>query len=455
MCEALLLAEQNTVTKRRIPALTDLRAKHLRHAQHRCVNPPDVPWEDALQATERTPSTLESVPPERLPSTDSLPGEGAPLDCAPGSPFVVGRPLRANEPIFGRDDAFRFISGQLAKFSSVNVVGERRMGKTSLLNHLVGRPDAHLVPQPSQPPLVLARLDLQAGASNQERFYGIALRELLAHLPRSSNAEVQGFHGRRERLHARPEASYDELERVLRRLRDVRGVCVRPVLVVDELERLLDPTAREGFPFPGFFDGARALITADLLAMVVFSRRPLADYFRDPALPGSLTSTFPSYFTPITLSSLDDAAADALLLQPSDRTLTLKEISEARRWAGGHPCHLQAAGQACYEAREPGRGDRWARRRFAELKRQSCMAGDTAGAGGTRRPRSLWRPLRWVFWDLPVGVGRVAQHLGARFDDMAAWLIGAVLILLLVLVALGVANWEGIWQVIRKGWGLE
>ncbi len=101
------------------------------------------------------------------------------------------------------------------------------MGKTSLLNHLVGRPDEYLLPQPGQPPLVLACLDLQAGVTNKERFYGRALRELLDHLSAGQKAQAGIFQDWRERLHARPEASYDELEEVLRRLRDPRDICVR------------------------------------------------------------------------------------------------------------------------------------------------------------------------------------------------------------------------------------
>ena len=94
------------------------------------------------------------------------------------------------------------------------------------------------------------------------------------------------------------------------------GSCVRPVIVLDEFERLLEV---KGFPFPDFYNGLRALITEGRLAMVVASRRPLIDYFTDPSRSGSMTSTFPSYFVPYELELLDEAAADALLLQPSDR----------------------------------------------------------------------------------------------------------------------------------------
>ena len=326
---------------------------------------------DDLPAKKGHHAGKEGLRPEGTPVP--LPGERAPLQRAGGSPFVVGRPLRATEPIFGREEVFRFLAGQLATFSSANIVAERRMGKTSLLNHLVGRQKELLIPQPDQPPLILACLDLQSSVTNDTRFYGTALRGILDRLPAGRSAEARDFREQRERLHVHPEVSYDELFGALKRLRDARGVCVRPVLIVDEFERLLAPDARERFPFPAFFDGLRALITGELLSMIVASRCPLVDYFHSPQHPDSLTSSFPTYLTPFTLPLLDNAAADQLLLQESDHPLTIGEAAQAKAWAGGHPCHLQAAGKAWYEAKSGGYAPQRARQRFEELKGHSCM----------------------------------------------------------------------------------
>ena len=171
--------------------------------------------------------------------------------------------MRADEPIFGREDAFHFIAQQLVQFSSINIVGERRMGKSSLINHLSGNQDKPISVPADRPPLVLAHVDLQAQVVNEARFYGTALRELLDHLPASRSTEARSLQELRERLHVRPEATYDEFDNTLKQLRDERGVCVRPVVVVDEFEQLLEPALRSGFPFPQFYNGLRALITAE------------------------------------------------------------------------------------------------------------------------------------------------------------------------------------------------
>ena len=149
----------------------------------------------------------------------------------------------------------------------------------------------------------------------------------------------------------------------------------RPVIVIDEFEYLIEPSAKEGFPYPSFFNGLRSIIgdKDGLLAMIVASRRPLAEYFSDPARPGSLTSTFPTYFQPFTLGPLDDAAAGELLLQKSEHTLNNREVEEAKQWARGHACHLQVAGAALYQAKANGRPSEWTYNRREELKGQSCM----------------------------------------------------------------------------------
>ena len=387
---------------------------------------------------------------------------------ATGSPFIVGRPLRADEPIFGRDEVFRFVGQQLARFSSVNIVGERRMGKSSLLNHLLGHPEKYLSRSPDEPPLLLARVDMQAGVSDPRQFYRLALVEWLKGIARGRagrcapsrscrrvfataasrtrtrrsaapwallcdpddiapveeelryslaelrqwaeerlsiedlkvlcfdlGIEYENLQGETKSLKIVSLLTFAErkggLPDLIARFRQDRsgttselpgvtqpapvtspGSCVRPVIVLDEFERLLEV---KGFPFPDFYNGLRALITEGRLAMLVASRRPLIDYFTDPSRPGSMTSTFPSYFVPYDLESLDDAAADALLLQPSDQPLTLTEVAAAKRWTGGHPCHLQCAGAVLYDARVAGKPIAWADKRFAEISRQACSVG--------------------------------------------------------------------------------
>ncbi len=307
----------------------------------------------------------------------------SPLDAAPvverpraGAPFVVGKPLAPSDPIFGRAEALRLIGSALVSNSPVNVVAERRMGKTSLLRHVLVN-YARYLPQQPAPPVQLVWIDLQA-VPDAPRFYYRAARALLE---RRAEPAWADWHAR---LTRQPTLEYEELEQLLRTLAPV----ARPVLLVDEFECLLEPQAAHGFPFPHFFNGLRALMTADLLSMVVASRLALPEL--EAAHPSRQSSTFASYFQTYRLPLLDTAAADALLTQPSPHPLTPQQVAEARAWASGHPCLLQAAGAAAYAAHAEQRSADWVRARREQLKADNCRAG-----AALAQPPPWWLRHRW------------------------------------------------------------
>lgn len=360
------------------------------------------------------------------------------------TPFVVGRPLRADEPIFGRDETFALVHEALEKFSSVNLVGERRMGKTSFLNHLLDNPARR--PPTGSPPLLLARLDLQDDSiSDARRFYGQALRALLA--------QTAGWDGLRQRLAQQAEAEADEFYAWLAECQ-AQGAG-RPVLIVDEFERLLEPDLRGGFPLPQFYDGLRAAITAQRLALLVASRLPLAEHFQ--RLPAGLTSTFPNYLPPQFLRELQAADADRLLLQGNAAGIGIAEAQAAKHWATGHPCRLQCAGQAWLEAKRFHHDADWARQRYRELSGQACLAHNPKLPWGLRLKRAwawLCRGPRWLCVDLPCGIGRGVRWFGEKVDQAVAWLVGIGLIFGLLGWARGWFSLEQAKQCLEwiKGW---
>ncbi|NOK58526.1 MAG: hypothetical protein GFH27_549279n332 [Chloroflexi bacterium AL-W] len=402
------------------------------------------------------PTSQNDSHPQPQPQIDNTPppDPAVPLAAHQDSPFVVGRPLRPDEPIFGREDTFRFIADWLARFSPVNLAGERRMGKTSVLNHLLAHQDKYLIAQSGQPPLVLARIDLQRNITNSNRFYGVALRELLANLPPSRSKEAQQLSQLHTRLDTQPEATYDEFDRTLRQLRDQRGICVRPVLIIDEFEKLLSDETGRDFPYPHFFDGLRALMTADLIALVVASRRLLNEYFMDPKRPQSLTSTFPTYFQLHTLPLLDDTATDALLTQPGKYPLSITEVAEARRWASGHPCHLQVAGQAYYEAKAGGKGLPQMYRRRKDMKNSNCNTGHAQQQGWLKRVIQTLTQGGGFISVIIQYIGELAKHLGEIIDNTATKIIGAVLIIMIILLLSGVVTVYDVWNWLQSQIGI-
>jgi hypothetical protein len=383
------------------------------------------------------------------PSTDTQPtNQNRSITVPKGSPFSPGIPLEAHQPIFGREDAFRFISSELMRSKSVNLIGERRMGKTSLLKHLLGNQDKYLQPHTQQPPLALIHVDLQDNISKAEQFYGKALRGLLDALP--AQIGRQALESWRARLRERPEATAIEFENVLRSLKENESGCVRPVFLIDEFERVFEPHLRTGFQFPDFYDGLRAQITANRVAMVLFTREKLINYFTQQ----SLTSTFPSYFQPFTLRELEKEAADHLLLrQPSDHPLTTEHARQARSWAGLHPCRLQCAGAAWYQANSEGKPAQWAKKRYQEIVEQLGFVNprhlSVKSAKGLMH--RLKKPRFWFPLSAAIGLGTLAWfHKMHWLKSVISWCndnaLAASLLFLGLLIILGLVNGT---QVIR------
>ncbi len=359
------------------------------------------------------------------------------------SPFSPGVPIEAHQPIFGREEVFRFIAAELLRFKSVNLIGERRIGKTSLLNHLLGNQDQHFQPSIHQLPLILVRLDLQDNISKAEQFYGKALRGLLEALPAQSVLQNKSLQSWLEPLQSLPEVTATEFENALKGLKDVGA---RPVLLIDEFERVFENHLKARFPFPDFFDGLRAQISASRIAMVLFTRQSLVRYFTQH----SLTSTFPNYFLPLKITELDKEAADELLLrQPSDHPLTTEQARQARSWAGFHPCRLQCAGAAWYQANSEGKSAQWAKERYKEIVEPLGLINPsylpvTSAKGLSyrlRQPR-YWFPLSTV-----IGLGTLAWfHKIHWLTATLTWCkdnpLPAALAVLVVLIIVGKVNGE-------------
>lgn len=315
-----------------------------------------------------------------------------------GSPFVPGQPLAAQQRLFGRDEILQLSAGQVRslQFGSVNLVGERRIGKTSVLNHLFGHRTRLFPAVDGQPPFVVVAWNMQDGVTSAERFYGRALVEVLAQLD-VPDPQLQTL---QRRLRAEPHATGDEFRRVLEFLKEKQ--LARPVLLVDEFEQVFEPHLKAAFPFPDFFNGLRAHIEAHRLALLLFTRTNLRSYFERQ----SLTSSFPSYFTTLPLGELAQEDAESLLLQPSDRRLTSAEMQDALNWAGLHPGRLQCAGQAWYEAKWLGKSGRWARQRYDEIAPGHTFVNPAHHSPWSRA--GLWhrlcQPLTWLLLGFAGGI---------------------------------------------------
>ncbi|MCI5197282.1 MAG: hypothetical protein D3919_13865 [Candidatus Electrothrix sp. AW5] len=274
---------------------------------------------------------------------------------------------------------------------SVNVIGERRIGKSSLLYHFLQTWEQR-VDSPNR--FVVVYLDLQDETPSDEAAFYQALGRALARSPLP--------------------ASYKEFRTVLDTL---FAQNLLPVFCLDEFEVLLKNN--EQFT-DSFFDQLRGCMNASQLMFILSSRQPLDVY----AGKQNLTSDFFNLGQVVELGEFSEEEVEELLHLPLPGRENFPALSPgdqklARQWGNRHPYLLQLAATALVEARQFRKNTAWAKKRFAKEKRRI-------------RPVSVWkRPL-----SLQGIVRRYRHGLTEAAEDAIKWKTIILPLALLLLVGM-------------------
>jgi len=332
------------------------------------------------------------------------------------NPFFYGGMIREARYFVGRkaelDAVFAALQHLPRQAQHVNIVGPRRVGKSSLLWRV-----KQLLP--ARIPARGLYLSGQ-GLKDPDHFYLLLTREL--QVPAQAPLPIT----------------------VEQTLKDAYRQGRIVVLLLDELGALLD----HGFP-RDFFDGLRAWMDASLLAVVVATKAPVADLVRERGL----SSPFFNLFThPVELGPLPADEAEELLerARTCDRPFTAAELAWMKRWArwrnGYHPAKLQLAGYHLYEAKAHGPVD------LKALERRVHAAWAQVHP---RRP--LRRRLTRAFWNLTEALGRFGHETLLRKEKGATSqstlrLTGALMLAALILLAAAVLGGYVPWSALLARW---
>jgi uncharacterized protein len=244
------------------------------------------------------------------------------------NPFSPGVP---SDPkgFVGRDVLIRRLEAAIfntRRQALVSVVGQRRIGKTSLLRKLEAKWN-------EEGQALCLFFDCQAFASRSAEDW---LREIILTLSRESARDQQDqFPGLWDELAWRVAASEKRI-----------------ILMLDEFDALAGSHVR-GFD-AAFFQRLRVLLVstevADKLTLIVATRESLADYSWAPQVVGSPFINITGKFVTVEFLAPRDAKA---LLARCGGLLTNDEYEVLLRLAGPHPYFLQIAGsEAWYLKRE-------------------------------------------------------------------------------------------------------
>ncbi|HYU73316.1 MAG TPA: AAA-like domain-containing protein [Ktedonobacteraceae bacterium] len=264
----------------------------------------------------------------RFPSTAAR----APIGTI-GNPFTYGNPISDPQRFFGRRHEVQQVFSRLrnAEFESSSIVGERRIGKTSLLKYL-----AHPIVRQHYGldvnKYLFVYVDLQIVDRNTTpmRLWQRLLRQISSCC---SDDQIKQMLGE---VYQRQEIDNFALEDVFDSV-DAKGQYV--VLLLDEFEHV---TENANFN-ADFFDLLRALVIGHHLALILSSRRKLYEMCHSQAIS---SSPFFNIFAHINLRLFTENEARDLITRSLIGTgtkFTDTEIETIFRLAGYHPYFLQVA----------------------------------------------------------------------------------------------------------------
>jgi hypothetical protein len=256
------------------------------------------------------------------------------------NPFTYGNPISDPLRFFGRTREVEQIFGRLrnAEFESSSLVGDRRIGKTSLLNHLAD-PGVRAVHGLTAARYTFVYTDLQMvdEAMGREQLWRRLLRSLGQEMPGDDPVRA----ALDDLLRAGRLDTFD-LDEFFQKLDD-NGRYV--VFLLDEFDRV---TANSRFG-PDFYFGFRALAIHHNVALVTSSRLELVELCHSEAIR---SSPFFNIFANISLRMFSAGDFDDMItksLAGTDVRFSETELEQVLDLAGLHPYFLQAACWVLYD----------------------------------------------------------------------------------------------------------
>lgn len=256
------------------------------------------------------------------------------------NPFTYGNPISDPARFFGREREIEQVFSRLrnAEFESSSLVGERRVGKTSLLN-AIAHPDIrhqHGL-DPAQYIFVYVDLEMVDKDATPLKLWQRMLRQMAR---ACQDAEVKQAIEEISKENAIDTFALADLFDSIEEKKQY------VVFLLDEFENV---TTNQNFG-PDFFYGLRSLAIQHNLALITASRRELIELCHSDAIR---SSPFFNIFANINVGLLNADETRLLIarsMEGTGITFSEDEVNLICRLAGYHPYFLQAACYFLFEA---------------------------------------------------------------------------------------------------------
>jgi len=259
------------------------------------------------------------------------------------NPFTFGNPIKDPARFYGRTAEIRQIVNRLlsSAHESTSIIGERRIGKTSLLNHLANPQVAAGLGLTSDK-FCPVYVDFQGLTDiTPQRFWQRVLKKM------SRSICDESLKPSIEKLSDQSDFDLFDLEDVFETSMD-KGLTI--ILLMDEFEYVTQNPNFKG----DFFGGLRALAIHHGVALVPATRRELVDLCHSDEIKGS---PFFNIFANIVLRPFSRVEVDELLdgyTRENEFALMPQEKDFIWELGGGYPFLVQMAGYYLLEGRAQG-----------------------------------------------------------------------------------------------------
>jgi uncharacterized protein len=331
-------------------------------------------------------------------------------------PFIADKMLTESQFFVGRQAEIKLVMGLMtnAQTTSVNIVGDRRIGKSSLLYRICQDYENLVVSYNRQPTeFIVIYLSLaDARCKGVDKFYQAIADRLLARSSVRADPDLADL----LRFQPLDGTAFN------RAMESWKSKGILPVICLDDFEILLDNVQLFN---DSFYDNLRFLIDSKLLMLVIASRSKIEDYRRQY----QLTSSFFNLTQQLELKVFSDIeASDLVRLPHGNPALSDPRQKIALAWGDKHPYLLQSAGKYLWEAQQQGHSESWAEEQFKrELKNV---------------------PISKNIFKQGIGVvdelGKFAKKIGGGVSGMGDRVTGFMIIIIPILLIAGVMPWSDV-----------
>ena len=259
------------------------------------------------------------------------------------NPFTFGNPIKDPARFYGRTADIRQIVNRLlsSAHESTSIIGERRIGKTSLLYHLAN-PESSTRLGLTPDKFCLVYVDFQGLTDiTPTRFWQRVLKKM------ARSVCDESLKPSIEKLLQQNDFDLFDLEDLFQESQD-KGLTI--VLLMDEFEYV---TENPNFK-SDFFGGLRALAIHHGVALIPATRRELVDLCHSDEIKGS---PFFNIFANVVLRPFSRSEVNELLegyTQNNELALMPQEKDFIWELAGGYPIFVQMAGHYLLDGRVQG-----------------------------------------------------------------------------------------------------